>query len=374
MIEKVKELIKSEPVLAAAWLLAIISAFWVRPDLEYIEYIDMDTLFLLFGLMAAMAGFKSLGLFKILGGALLSKVRTSRGVKLSLVLLCFFSSMFITNDVALITFVPIGIVTLKMAGLDEMIVTVAALQTVAANLGSMVTPMGNPQNIYLYLKSGMTAAEFIKLTYPYALLALVMLWACCMIGKKHTIQFGQGDDSSGKLNLNLGFWVYSAIFALCLCALGKLIPSYIAAAAAVIAVLAVDKNVLRKVDYGLLLTFIGFFIFVGNMGRLPVFSQVLVSVIEGNETAVAAGASQVISNVPAVLLLTGFTNNWESLIIGSNLGGLGTLIASMANLISYKWVCKEAAHFRHAYVRLFTVLSLMFLALECMLYFCINIV
>ena len=374
MSEKVKELIKSDPVLAAAWLLAIISAFWVRPDLEYIEYIDMDTLFLLFGLMAAMAGFKSLGLFKILGGALLSKVRTSRGVKLSLVLLCFFSSMFITNDVALITFVPIGIVTLKMAGLDEMIVTVAALQTVAANLGSMVTPMGNPQNIYLYLKSGMTAAEFIKLTYPYALLALVMLWACCMIGKKHTIQFGQGDDSSGKLNLNLGFWVYSAIFALCLCALGKLIPSYIAAAAAVIAVLAVDKNVLRKVDYGLLLTFIGFFIFVGNMGRLPVFSQVLVSVIEGHETAVAAGASQVISNVPAVLLLTGFTNNWESLIIGSNLGGLGTLIASMANLISYKWVCKEAAHFRHAYVRLFTVQSLIFLALECMLYFCINIV
>ena len=374
MIEKVKELIKSEPVLAAAWLLAIISAFWVRPDLEYIEYIDMDTLFLLFGLMAAMAGFKSLGLFQILGGALLSKVRTSRGVKLSLGLLCFFSSMFITNDVALITFVPLGIVTLKMAKLDEMIVPVAALQTVAANLGSMVTPMGNPQNIYLYLKSGMTAAEFIKLTYPYALLALVMLWACCMIGKKHTIQFGQGDDSSGKLNLNLGFWVYSAIFALCLCALGKLIPSYIAAAAAVIAVLAVDKNVLRKVDYGLLLTFIGFFIFVGNMGRLPVFSQVLVSVIEGHETAVAAGASQVISNVPAVLLLTGFTNNWESLIIGSNLGGLGTLIASMANLISYKWVCKEAAHFRHAYVRLFTVQSLIFLALECMLYFCINIV
>lgn len=374
MIEKVKELIKSEPVLAAAWLLAIISAFWVRPDLEYIEYIDMDTLFLLFGLMVAMAGFKSLGLFQILGGALLSKVRTSRGVKLSLVLLCFFSSMFITNDVALITFVPIGIVTLKMAGLYEMIVPVAALQTVAANLGSMVTPMGNPQNIYLYFKSRMTAAEFMQLTCPYALLALVMLWACCMIGKKHTIQFGQGDDSSGKLNLNLGFWVYSAIFALCLCALGKLIPSYIAAAAAVIAVLAVDKNVLRKVDYGLLLTFIGFFIFVGNMGRLPVFSQVLVSVIEGHETAVAAGASQVISNVPAVLLLTGFTNNWESLIIGSNLGGLGTLIASMANLISYKWVCKEAAHFRHAYVRLFTILSVIFLMVECMLYFCINFV
>ena len=164
MIEKVKELIKSEPVLAAAWLLAIISAFWVRPDLEYIEYIDMDTLFLLFGLMAAMAGFKSLGLFKILGGALLSKVRTSRGVKLSLVLLCFFSSMFITNDVALITFVPIGIVTLKMAGLDEMIVTVAALQTVAANLGSMVTPMGNPQNLFLYSFYNFSTKEFFSIT------------------------------------------------------------------------------------------------------------------------------------------------------------------------------------------------------------------
>ena len=374
MIEKVKALIKSEPVLVASWMLAGLSAFWVSPDLKYIDYIDMDTLFLLFGLMAAMAGFKALGLFQSLGGALLLKVRTSRGVELSLVLLCFFSSMFITNDVALITFVPLGIVTLKMAKLDEMIVPVAALQTVAANLGSMVTPMGNPQNIYLYLKSGMTAAEFIKLTSPYALLALVMLWACCMTGKKHTIQFGQGVDSSGKLNLKLGFWVYSAIFALCLCALGKLIPSSIAAAAAAVAVFAVDKDVLKKVDYGLLLTFVGFFIFVGNMGRLPAFSQVLASVLEGNEMAVTAGASQVISNVPAVLLLTGFTNNWESLIIGSNLGGLGTLIASMANLISYKWVCKEAAHFRHAYVRLFTVLSLMFLALECMLYFCIKIV
>lgn len=374
MIEKVKALIKSEPVLVASWMLAGLSAFWVSPDLKYIDYIDMDTLFLLFGLMAAMAGFKALGLFQSLGGALLLKVRTSRGVELSLVLLCFFSSMFITNDVALITFVPLGIVTLKMAKLDEMIVPVAALQTVAANLGSMVTPMGNPQNIYLYLKSGMTAAEFIKLTCPYALLALVMLWACCMTGKKHTIQFGQGVDSSGKLNLKLGFWVYSAIFALCLCALGKLIPSSIAAAAAAVAVFAVDKDVLKKVDYGLLLTFVGFFIFVGNMGRLPAFSHVLASVLEGNEMAVTAGASQVISNVPAVLLLTGFTNNWESLIIGSNLGGLGTLIASMANLISYKWVCKEAAHFRHAYVRLFTVLSLMFLALECMLYFCIKIV
>lgn len=374
MIEKVKALIKSEPVLVASWMLAGLSAFWVSPDLKYIDYIDMDTLFLLFGLMAAMAGLKALGLFQSLGGALLLKVRTSRGVELSLVLLCFFSSMFITNDVALITFVPLGIVTLKMAKLDEMIVPVAALQTGAANLGSMVTPMGNPQNIYLYLKSGMTAAEFIKLTSPYALLALVMLWACCMTGKKHTIQFGQGVDSSGKLNLKLGFWVYSAIFVLCLCALGKLIPSSIAAAAAAVAVFAVDKDVLKKVDYGLLLTFVGFFIFVGNMGRLPAFSQVLASVLEGNEMAVTAGASQVISNVPAVLLLTGFTNNWESLIIGSNLGGLGTLIASMANLISYKWVCKEAAHFRHAYVRLFTVLSLMFLALECMLYFCIKIV
>ena len=374
MTEKVKALIKSEPVLVASWMLAGLSAFWVSPDLKYIDYIDMDTLFLLFGLMAAMAGFKALGLFQSLGGALLLKVRTSRGVELSLVLLCFFSSMFITNDVALITFVPLGIVTLKMAKLDEMIVPVAALQTVAANLGSMVTPMGNPQNIYLYLKSGMTAAEFIKLTCPYALLALVMLWACCMTGKKHTIQFGQGVDSSGKLNLKLGFWVYSAIFVLCLCALGKLIPSSIAAAAAAVAVFAVDKDVLKKVDYGLLLTFVGFFIFVGNMGRLPAFSHVLASVLEGNEMAVTAGASQVISNVPAVLLLTGFTNNWESLIIGSNLGGLGTLIASMANLISYKWVCKEAAHFRHAYVRLFTVLSLMFLALECMLYFCIKIV
>lgn len=372
MIDRIKGLAKAEPVLAVSWVLAALSALWVRPDREYINYIDTDTLFLLFGLMTAMAGFQSLGLFRKLGGELLSRVRSSRGIEMVMVFLCFFSSMFITNDVALITFVPFAVITLKLAGLDDMIVPVAVLQTAAANLGSMLTPMGNPQNIYLYFKSGMTAWEFIRLTCPYVVLAMALLWGCCMLGKKRDVMFGHEDEDKFRPDFRL--WVYIGIFIICLCALGKIIPSVLAAAAAAAAVMAADRQVLKKVDYGLLLTFVGFFIFVGNMGRIPAFSQALADVLAGHEMVVATGASQIISNVPAVLLLTGFTNDWQALIIGSNLGGLGTLIASMANLISYKWVCREAAHFRHAYVRLFTICSVFFLIMECMLYFCINFV
>lgn len=372
MIDRIKGIAKKDPVLAVSWVLAALSALWVRPDKEYAGYIDADTLFLLFGLMAAMAGFQSLGLFRRLGGELLSRIRTGRGIEMVMVFLCFFSSMFITNDVALITFVPFAIVTFKLAGLDEMIVPVAVLQTVAANMGSMLTPMGNPQNIYLYFKSGMTAWEFIRLTCPYVVLALVLLGGCCMLGKKRDVMFQR--KAQEKFRADFRLWVYIGIFAICLCALGKIVPSALAAAFAAVAVMAADRQVLRKIDYGLLLTFIGFFIFVGNMGRIPAFSQAIEGVLAGHEMVVAAGASQIISNVPAVLLLTGFTHNWQALIIGSNLGGLGTLIASMANLISYKWVCKEAAHFRHAYIRLFTICCVFFLLVECMLYFCINFV
>ncbi len=372
MIDRIKGLVKAEPVLTVSWVLAALSALWVRPDKEYAGYIDADTLFLLFGLMAAMAGFQSLGLFRKLGGELLSRVRTGRGIEMVMVFLCFFSSMFITNDVALITFVPFAIITLKLAGLDEMIVPVAVLQTVAANMGSMLTPMGNPQNIYLYFKSGMAAWEFVMLTGPYVGLAMALLWGCCMLGKKRDVVFEHKDE--GEFRLNIRLEMYIGIFILCLCALGKILPAALAAAVAAAAVMAADRQVLKRIDYGLLLTFIGFFIFVGNMGRIPAFSQALSYILAGREMAVAAGASQIISNVPAVLLLTGFTHNWKALIIGSNLGGLGTLIASMANLISYKWVCKEAAHFRHAYVRLFTICCVFFLLMESMLYFCINFV
>ncbi|MBR5229811.1 MAG: anion permease [Firmicutes bacterium] len=372
MLKKLTAKLKEDVVLSVAWILALLSSVFVTPDKEYIGYIDWETLSLLLALMIVMAGFKALGLFQWMGEILLSRMKSSRSISLTLVLACFFSAMAITNDVALITFVPFALETLRMAKLEESIVPVVVLQTVAANLGSMVTPIGNPQNIYLYFQSGYSMVDFLKLTGPYALFGLALLAAFCFAGKKSKASFssagGNNFGFSGKLLL------YSMMFILCLVSLSKVISVELAAIIVVAITLVTDRRILKNVDYGLLLTFIGFFIFVGNMGRIEWFSNTIESVLAGHELIVTVLISQVISNVPAALLLAGFTHNWPVLIIGSNLGGLGTLIASMANLISYKYVCKSHAHFRHAYTRWFTVVCLIFLAALLIMYWCMQIV
>ena len=259
-----------------------------------------------------------------------------------------------------------------MAKLEESIVPVVVLQTVAANLGSMVTPIGNPQNIYLYFQSGLGMADFLRLTGPYAIFALGLLVAFCFAGKNKKVDFRpegrSGFGFSGRLV------IYGAMFILCLVSLSKVISVELVALIVVVVTLITDRHTLKNVDYGLLFTFIGFFIFVGNMGRIDWFSSAVAAVLEGHELLVTVAISQVISNVPATLLLAGFTQNWPLLIVGSNIGGLGTLIASMANLISYKYVCKGYAHFRHAYTRWFTIVCLVFLVALLVMYWCMTVV
>ena len=371
MIKQLTVKLKEDVVLTVSWVLAIVSSLFVTPDKDYIGYIDWETLALLLALMIVMAGFKALGLFQWLGEKLLSCTNSSRSVSLTLVMACFFSAMAITNDVALITFVPFALETLRMAKLEESIVPVVVLQTVAANLGSMVTPIGNPQNIYLYFQSGLGMMDFLKLTGPYAVVALGMLTVFCFMGKKKQVSFTPGGKSGFGFSIHLV--LYCAMFVLCLVSLGKTLSVELVALIVVAITLLADRKTLKNVDYGLLFTFIGFFIFVGNMGRIDWFSSAIASVLEGHELIVTVVISQVISNVPATLLLAGFTQNWPLLIVGSNIGGLGTLIASMANLISYKYVCKSYAHFRHAYTRWFTIVCLIFLAVLLVLYWLLQV-
>lgn len=372
MVKKIMAKLKEDVVLTISWVLALASSLIVRPDRNYIYYIDWETLALLLALMIVMAGFKALGLFQWMGETLLSRMKSSRTISLSLVLACFFSAMVITNDVALITFVPFALETLRMAKLEESVVPVVVLQTVAANLGSMVTPIGNPQNIYLYFQSGLEMIDFLRLTVPYAIFSLGLLVAFCFAGKKKKVEFitegKSGFSFSGKLV------IYGSMFILCLVSLSKIIAVELATVIVVAAALISDRKTLKNVDYGLLFTFIGFFIFVGNMGRIEWFSNIIAAVLEGHELIVTVLISQVISNVPATLLLAGFTQNWPLLIVGSNIGGLGTLIASMANLISYKYVCKSYAHFRHAYMRWFTIVCLIFLIALLVMYWYMTVV
>lgn len=359
---------KAEAVLCIAMLLAFISALFVHPDKEYVSYIDFRTLALLFCLMAVMAGVQKAGLFRYIAEKLLERVKHIRGLVLILIMLCFFSSMLITNDVALITFVPFTFIVLKMILKDaakKLVVPVVVMQTIAANLGSMLTPIGNPQNLYLYGKASLSFGEFMLLMLPYTVIAFVLLALWCVVfrynGEKQIcLDLGERTSiSTYKKELA----VYGVLFILCILTVAHIIPYVITLLAVLAIVFVMDRKVLGKVDYALLFTFVGFFVFIGNMGRVPAFNQLIKEIIDGNEILTSVVASQFMSNVPAALLLSGFTDKYQYLIVGTNLGGLGTLIASMASLISFKYVGKEYKELRGKYMVYFTAANIVFLVI-----------
>ena len=349
---KLKQFIQQETVLTAAAVLAVVSAFFVPPGAQYLGYIDLRTLAILFSLMTVMAGLRRQGFFDGLGRALLSRTHSTFQLTLVLVGLCFFGSMFITNDVSLLTFVPFTFVVLSRLGADvrrSLLIPVVCMQTIAANLGSMLTPIGNPQNLYLYGKSGMSIGGFVLLMLPYTLVSLLLLlaWAALVCRKaSDALSVDELVSSSASQGDQKIILLYLVLFA-----------------AVLVCVLFADPHTLRAVDYSLLLTFVAFFIFIGNLGRIPAFSGWLQEFLTGREVLVAVLASQVTSNVPAALLLSGFTAETQALIIGTNLGGLGTLIASMASLISYRQIARELPQGKKRYFGLFTLSNLIFLAI-----------
>ncbi|WP_302199557.1 SLC13 family permease [uncultured Gemmiger sp.] len=351
---------KSETVLCIAAVLAVVSMVFNPPGPAYAGYIDWETLAMLFSLMAVMKGFQKAGLFIWLGNCLLRRTDTTRKMLFVLVFLPFVCSMVITNDVSLITFVPFALVVLHMAGQDWLVVPLVVLQTVAANLGSMLTPMGNPQNLYLYTRSGMSFLELVGLMLPYAALSAICL--ALLILRCDSVPV-QAAPVQSKLAPPQTLAVYGAGFVLCLLAIFDLVPPLAVAAVVAVVLLFYDRGVLAKVDYSLLGTFIAFFVFIGNLGSVAWFKDFIATVLEGHVVLVSVLASQVISNVPAALLLSGFTNDWQGLFIGCNLGGLGTLIASMASLISYKMVAQNSPERRNTYLVWFTVCNVGMLAL-----------
>ncbi len=366
---KVKEFIKSEIVLVISLVLAIISAFFVTPSKAYIDYIDFRTLGLLFCLMAVMAGFNRLGIFKSIAEKMLSKIKSINGLSLILSLLCFFSSMFITNDVALITFVPFTITALKLSGKMDKLIWIVTLETIAANLGSMLTPIGNPQNLYLFSAFHMSLRDFISTILPYAFLSFLLILISCMFTGKGKIDTQNAESSNIFSKLHIG--VYSILFIIALLTVFRVIP-YIATVLITVAVVLIfDRKVLLKVDYSLLFTFVFLFIFIGNLGEIKPISDLLKNIVNGNEVLVGVLSSQIFSNVPATLLLSKFTENARILLVGVNLGGLGTLIASMASLISFKFVAKEKVG-TGKYIVIFTIVNIIFLALNLVLWLIIK--
>lgn len=352
--------LKKEAVLCAASLCALLSMLLVPPDRGYLGYIDAPVLALLLALMLAVAGLERAGAFARLTGASLRVMRGTRSLAAVLVLLCFTSSMILTNDVALITFVPFAISVLCMAGQTDLLIPVVVLQTVAANLGSMLTPMGNPQNLYLYTLAGLSPGRFLSVMAWPTLLSLGLLLLALLLIPRRPLK-GDLDFSCQYSGARCALW--AAAFCVCLGAVARLYSNFVALLLVLLLVLAFDRSLLRKADWSLLATFVAFFIFVGNVQRMPQISALLAQLVNGRERLCAVAASQIISNVPAAVLLSGFTDRYAELLIGVNLGGLGTLIASMASLISYRRYVAIPGARRGRYLAVFTAVNVAFLAI-----------
>ncbi|MDN0045014.1 SLC13 family permease [Mediterraneibacter glycyrrhizinilyticus] len=362
-----KLFLKNETVLCVSFLLAVLSAFVIKPDMLYLTYPDYRTIALLFCLMIIVAGFQSLGIFRMLGHFLITRAGSIRGLSVVMILLCFFSSMVITNDVTLITFVPFTILVLRMSGRVERILKLVVLETIAANLGSMATPIGNPQNLYLYSISDLTAGEFMQAVLPYAGLSLILLVIVVFVGKDEPLlDVSVKDEQEKRAEKKAGRVLGQAmplliLLILCLLVVFRILPYQPVLICVILVILVIKRKLYLSVDYFLLLTFLCFFVFIGNVKRIPQVSEFLVSAVQGRELLAGILTSQIISNVPAAILLSGFSSDYSALLTGVNLGGLGTLIASLASLISFKFFVKEYPDKKVAFLKVFTIWNLLFL-------------
>lgn len=326
LMEKTCNFLKKETVFAVSLILALVSGFFVKPHVGYVNYVNWDTIVLLLVIMVIVEILKNLAVFEVMVRKLLVKTGNTRGLVLTLVSICFISSIFITNDVSLIIFVPFAILALKKVRRPDLAIVTVCLQTIAANVGCMLLPTGAPHNIVMYTVSKIPFDSFMLILLPYIIVSLVFMLAVIIIIPNDEITL----PNLGKVEFNSKHFL---------------------------------KRVLLGVDYYLLLTFIALFILIGNLENITFFSQLFRQLIIGNEVIFGIIVSQIISNVPAAMLLTGFSSNYKAIIIGINLGGFGTLIASMANLISFKLLIREYNEFKTMYLIRFTVLNVVLLGL-----------
>ncbi len=333
-MRKIKSFIKKEIVLCIAAICAAATMFIVPPNAEYIEYIDLRVLCLLFCLMAVVALFKNAGAFEWLTCTLLRRIKNGRALGVTLVLLPFFTSMLVTNDVALLVFVPFTLLFLMQLDCTRAAVGVLVLQTIAANLGSMATPVGNPQNLFLYAYYELGALDFFSVTLPLTAFSLLLLTVAALPLLPRTLPQPSLKEAHIKDRKMLA--LYAALFILSLLTVFRIVPYLLTTLIIAVFLLLFDRRRFAEIDFLLLFTFVCFFIVSENLGRVETVRQLLQSLLGRSTLLTAVGASQVISNVPAAVLLAPFTARWRELLAGVNIGGLGTPIASLASLITLK--------------------------------------
>lgn len=370
-IYKFLNFIKREPVLLITAAAALISCIFAQPGTDFISFIDFRTIALLYCLMAVVSGITRTGFFSVLAVKLLYGTRNVRRIGIILVNLCFFSAMFVTNDVALIIFIPFSIMIFANHYKQSDLIRIVILQTVSANLGSMLTPVGNPQNLYLYSYFDLNITGFVAITLPICLISLIIINAVSFasldssaeIESPLTIGAGAGytGDSAAARNKRFYICIYVILFIVCLLTVMRVLSWQIMLAAVICLILIFDRKNLFKADFALLLTFAAFFIFAGNLSGMDIVNEFFRNILAGREYITALLTSQIISNVPAAVLLSAFTGDIRSLVLGVNIGGLGTPIASLASLISMQLYFGSKNAQKKRYIAEFTVINIFLL-------------
>ncbi len=332
-MEGFREFVKKELVVIIAGAAALISCAFV-PVVNYIDYVDTDVIGTLFSLMAIIAGLKGNGVLSDFSRRIVKKAHIN-GTRRALVvisLMTFFLSMLVTNDAALIALVPLTV--MFFSEYPSQMIYAVVVQTVAANMGSMATPFGNPQNLLIFSSYDITAEEFFAASLPTAAVSLAAVLILCAFAKNKPI--APADDSESGDGCNAYIALYVVLFVLVMICVFTEISITVAFASVCVVVMIIEPKRFLEVDYGLLITFVFFFIFVGNIQRIDAVNSFVTELVEGREFFASAAISQVISNVPAAVMLSGFTDNWKAVMLGTDIGGLGTPVASLASLISLR--------------------------------------
>ena len=362
----IKKYIHKNPDLIFTALFAILTTLSVPFSLDQlIKSINLPLLIILFCLMSIVAGFRKSGILTQFYSCIFSQNTSSRTLSRFFIFSCFFSSMFITNDVALIVFVPLSIIVLTKTHLFHLFIPVIVLETIAANLGSMLTPIGNPQNLFIYSFYHFSLTEFIYLTAPVTIISALVIFLCTFLIKEKTVQI----PKSEKINISyvkLGLLVL--LFLLCILAVLRILPVYYLLIIVLPLIFIIDSTLLNEVDYKLLFLFVFLFIGVGSLSRLPFMQTEPALLFSGHEFFVSLLLSQIISNVPATVMLAQYTSNASALLLGVNIGGLGTIIASMASVISFK-AYKEIRHSNSSfYLKSFSAANIIFMIILIIFY------
>ncbi len=351
---------KKNAVLCVAILAATITAFIVPPDAAYLDYFDWKTLTCLFCVLAVVCALKNIFFFTVLAEKIVALFKNTRASILALAYITFLGSMLIANDMALLTFLPLGYFVLSSTGKTKYMAFTFIMQNIAANLGGMLTPFGNPQNLYLYTKFTIPTGEFVATMLPPFLISVALITLCCFVFvKKETLEIETRD-------IQLPKWrtvIYALLFTLSIVIVFRIIPFVVGLIVIPIALLIMDRKALKDVDYGLLFTFVAFFIFSGNMSRIPFVQNLFGGLLQKNTLLVSICSCQIISNVPSAILLSQFTDNYTELLLGVNIGGVGTLISSLASLITFREYSKHNPDKVKRYILLFSAFNFGFLFL-----------